>query len=127
FSSIRPSAADGAISVYAGKGATPVEARISAMMEGIERHAAESEGRALALATYAECRSQGEAVDPSTLILPRGVPPDARIPWVEGYDVARDERARVPACAVFHPLAPAPSARTLFRTTTNGLASGNTL
>ena len=35
FSSIRPMAKDGAISVYNGKGATPVEAKVSAMMEGI--------------------------------------------------------------------------------------------
>ncbi|MDD5418276.1 MAG: methanogenesis marker 1 protein, partial [Methanomicrobiaceae archaeon] len=34
FSSIRPTAGTGAISVYNGKGATPTEARVSAMMEG---------------------------------------------------------------------------------------------
>ncbi len=33
FSSIRPMAAKGAISVYNGKGATPAEARVSAMIE----------------------------------------------------------------------------------------------
>ncbi|RPJ51209.1 MAG: YcaO-related McrA-glycine thioamidation protein [Methanobacteriota archaeon] len=127
FSSIRPSAADGAISVYAGKGATPVEARISAMMEGIERHAAESTGRMLTLATYAECRSQGESIEPSALILPRGARADVRIPWMAGYDIARGEPVLLPACAVFHPLIATPSATNLFRTTTNGLASGNTL
>ncbi len=31
----------GAISVYAGKGATPVEARVSVMMESIERYSSE--------------------------------------------------------------------------------------
>ncbi len=42
FSSIRPTAEGGAISVYNGrKGATPAEARVSAMMEGIERYSAE--------------------------------------------------------------------------------------
>ena len=41
YSSIRPMAKDGAISVYNGKGATPVEAKVSAMMEGIERCSAE--------------------------------------------------------------------------------------
>jgi thioglycine synthase len=41
FSSIRPTAEQGAISVYNGKGATPVEAEVSAMMEGIERYSAE--------------------------------------------------------------------------------------
>ena len=41
FSSIRPMADRGAISVYNGKGATPTEARVSAMMEGLERYSAE--------------------------------------------------------------------------------------
>jgi len=41
FSSIRPTAGRGAISVYNGKGATPTEARVSAIMEGIERYSAE--------------------------------------------------------------------------------------
>ena len=41
FSSIRPTAGLGAVSVYNGKGATPAEAKVSAMMEGIERFSAE--------------------------------------------------------------------------------------
>ena len=40
FSSIRPSAETGAISIYNGKGLTPTQARISAIMEGIERYSA---------------------------------------------------------------------------------------
>ena len=35
FSAIRPSAADGAISVYAGKGITESEARVSVIMEAV--------------------------------------------------------------------------------------------
>ena len=38
FSCIRPTANDGAITVYNGKGATVEESRISAIMEGIERY-----------------------------------------------------------------------------------------
>ena len=37
FSSIRPSAAPGAISIYSGKGSTNERARISAIMESFER------------------------------------------------------------------------------------------
>ena len=44
FSAIRPSAADGAgISVYAGKGITESEARVSVIMEAVERFSAEVE------------------------------------------------------------------------------------
>jgi YcaO-like protein with predicted kinase domain len=45
FSSIRPSAEGGAISVYNGKGTTAEEARVSAMMEAIERYSAEFHDR----------------------------------------------------------------------------------
>ncbi len=41
FSSIRPEAGTGAISVYNGKGLTETQARVSAIMEGIERYSAE--------------------------------------------------------------------------------------
>ena len=52
FSSIRPMADRGAISVYNGKGATPTEARVSAMMEGLERYSAEVRDRELAVAAF---------------------------------------------------------------------------
>ncbi|MDD1674883.1 MAG: YcaO-related McrA-glycine thioamidation protein, partial [Methanomicrobiales archaeon] len=125
FSSIRPSAEDGAISVYAGKGASPAEARISAMMEGIERYSAEAKDRTLLMGCYGELAGPRNMVNPRDLILPRGVDPDARIPWVEGFDIVRNETVLVPAHAVFHPLHP--RFGRLFRTNTNGLASGNVL
>jgi thioglycine synthase len=125
FSSIRPSAEDGAISVYNGKGATPAEARISAMMEGIERYSAEPTGRELLVSSYSLLAKSENAQDPADLILPTGVDPESSIPWVKGYDLVSDEEMYVPAHAVFHPLS-APY-HPLFRTNTNGLASGNTL
>ncbi|MCQ5377173.1 MAG: YcaO-like family protein, partial [Candidatus Methanomethylicia archaeon] len=41
FTSIRPAAATGAVTVYTGKGFTEEEAQVSAIMEGIERFSAE--------------------------------------------------------------------------------------
>ena len=41
YSAIRPSAAEGAVSIYAGKGATKDQAKASAMMEAFERYSAE--------------------------------------------------------------------------------------
>ena len=41
FSAIRPRAQEGAVSVYAGKGAEKKQAEASAMMEGFERYSAE--------------------------------------------------------------------------------------
>ena len=124
FSSIRPTAGLGAISVYNGKGATPAEAKVSAMMEGIERYSAEVHGRDLVVGTYSRITEDTPALDPALLILPRGADPEMPIPWVRGYDLVAEEDIFVPASAVFHPLPP--EYPQLFRTSTNGLASGNT-
>ena len=125
FSSIRPTAGLGAVSVYNGKGATPAEAKVSAMMEGIERYSAELDSRTLLVSPYSRlCGGEIAVLDPARLILPAGSTPDAPIPWVTGYDLGAGEEILVPASAVFHPL-PREYPQ-LFRTSTNGLASGNT-
>ena len=77
FSSIRPMADRGAISVYNGKGATPTEARVSAMMEGLERYSAEVRDRQLDIASFSLLDG---ALDPRDLILPVDADPDALIP-----------------------------------------------
>jgi putative methanogenesis marker protein 1 len=125
FSCIRPTAMDGAITVYNGKGATVEESRISAIMEGIERYSSEMHDRRPELAPYQEIRMRGgNVLDPNDLILPRGADLDRLMPWTEGWDIVSDQPVLVPSHAVFHPmphnyLGP-------FRTNTNGLASGNT-
>lgn len=125
FSSIRPLAEIGAISVYNGKGATPTEARVSAMMEGIERYSGEVRDMELKISRFSEISKHENALDPRDLILPQASDPDAEIPWVIGHDLVSDEEIFVPANAVFHPLSH--SYNLLFRTNTNGLASGNVL
>lgn len=125
FSCIRPAAADGAISVYNGKGATPIAARVSAIMEGIERYSAEVHDRPLIAGTYSSLLEQGNVIDPQDLILPPDADADQVLPWVTGYDIVQKEEVLLPAHAVFHPL-PKGTAR-LFRTSTNGIASGNTI
>jgi putative methanogenesis marker protein 1 len=125
FSCIRPTAEDGAITVYNGKGATIEESRISAIMEGIERYCAEVHDRRIEIGYYHEMFGRGRIVDPKDLILAPDVDPNQILPWAEGFDIANDEPVFVPAHAVFHPLPP--KYRPLFRTGTNGLASGNTI
>ncbi|MFZ3147514.1 MAG: YcaO-related McrA-glycine thioamidation protein [Methanothrix sp.] len=122
FSSIRPMADRGAISVYNGKGATPTEAKVSAMMEGLERYSAELRDRKLKIDCFSHLDG---ALDPRELILPAEAEPDAMIPWISGWDIMNDEEILVPANAVFHPL-PSDYKR-LFRTNTSGLASGNVI
>lgn len=123
FTSIRPTAERGAVSVYNGKGATPTEAKVSAIMEGIERYSAEIRDQDLMVSRFSELKDN--ALNPADLILPRGSDPNAEIPWVRGYDLISDEEILVPANAVFHPMPP--TYTRLFRTNTTGLASGNQL
>ena len=124
FSCIRPTAMDGAITVYNGKGATIEESRISAIMEGIERYSSELHERRVHLAPYQEMLAHGRVIDPIDLILPETVDLDRLMPWTEGYDIVNNQEVFLPAHAVFHPLPH--NYRGPFRTTTNGLASGNT-
>lgn len=125
FSSIRPMAARGAISVYNGKGATATEARVSAIMEGLERYSSEVLDRELRISRYRDLQEKENALSPTELILPPQAEVEAEIPWVAGWDLMADEEIWVPASAVFHPLPH--EYRSLFRTNTSGLASGNEL
>ena len=126
YSCIRPAAAEGAISVYNGKGGTEAEAKVAGIMEGIERYSAEAVPRDLAPYSYADMRLRGEKpIDPESLILPVTTDSTQEIPWVKGFDLVDKEEVSVPFCAVVHPnpyYMP-----TLFRTSSNGVASGNTL
>ena len=127
FSSIRPTAEEGAVSVYNGKGTTPGEAKVSAMMEAVERYSAEVHGMKLLVDSYSRLSEKENALNPNELILPDYVKnaEEVRIPWVKGYDLIQDEEIYVPANAVFHPLPSRYDGVRLFRTNTNGLAADN--
>ena len=129
FISRRPSAASSAVTVHNGKGTTPEEARVSAIMEAVERWSAEVGDRELLVESYANLQKREQVINPSDLILPGYVRDieSIRIPWMEGYDLLQDESIYVPANAVFHPLPPRYERTRLFRTNTNGLAGGNEL
>jgi putative methanogenesis marker protein 1 len=128
FISLRPSAASSAVTVHNGKGTTPEEARVSAIMEAVERCSAEVGDHELVVESYASLQKHETVMNPCDLILPGYVRDveNIRIPWVEGYDLLQEESIYVPANAVFHPLSPYDRNR-LFRTNTNGLAGGNEL
>ncbi len=129
FTSVRPGAASGSVTVYAGKGFTKDEAQVSAIMEGMERHAAEPRSSGLIVGSYDELelahRNGGdEALNPTRLILPStgNYRSSDRIEWYRGFSIANGNEVLVPAEAVFHPYC---RTNQLFRTNTNGLAVGN--
>ncbi|MHC1629144.1 MAG: YcaO-related McrA-glycine thioamidation protein [Candidatus Nezhaarchaeales archaeon] len=131
YSCVRPRAAKGAISVYSGKGVTSILAKVSVIMEAIERYSAEVKPQdedKMIKGSYKELSMKYNVVDPSTLILPFSTPytPSSTLRWIKGFDLMNEEEVLVPVSAVFHPYNPKDDLH-LFRTNTNGLASGNTM
>ncbi len=129
FSAIRPSAASGAISVYAGKGTTATEARVSVIMEAAERFSAEVEHsrQRLVYGSREELSADRMVLNPTDLILPGPLAPAGKIEWYPGWDLIEGQDILVPANAVFHPYTPQNGKRQLFRSNTNGLAAGNVI
>ncbi|MBQ6813572.1 MAG: YcaO-related McrA-glycine thioamidation protein [Methanobrevibacter sp.] len=140
FSAIRPTAQEGSVSIYAGKGATFEQAKASAMMEGFERYSAErqeTDSERTVLDTYNNIKSGAssieKALDPRDLLLPKNFTTqnveNSRLEWIEAEDIISEETVYVPANAVFHPYIPSreiiPSPIAIFKGNTNGLASGN--
>lgn len=126
FNSFRPTAAPGLNTVTSGKGVTPEAARVSAMMEAIERTWCEQRaGEPPRRASYAELREEGVSVlDPRRLILKRGHQwtENASLAWWPVRELSSNVEVLVPALAIFVPF---PNECGMFRSNTLGLAVGN--
>lgn len=132
FTAIRPTAEDGAISIYGGKGITKDHAKASAMMEGFERYSAEKqEDDETIISTVDEISTKGEYIDPKTLNLPQKYEKEdiSQIPleWNLATDIISNKDYYVPSNAVFHPYTHDNNIQSFFKSNTNGLASGNIL
>jgi len=129
YSAIRPGAAEGAVSIYAGKGATKPQAKASAMMESFERYSAElnNEHRQNFVHGVFEDTAD-EYINPNSLILPNLLfdPETSKMEWVKSTNLKDDSIVLVPANAVYHPYIPENGVK-IFQSNTNGLASGNKL
>lgn len=121
FHSTRPTAAPGLNTVTSGKGTTRDAARVSAMMEAIERTWCEPYDRRIVRAPFVSLDS---ALDPRRLILRRGHTwtPETEIGWWPARELASDREVLVPALAVFTPY---PRECDMFSSNTIGLAVGN--
>lgn len=128
FSAVRPDATLGSVSVYNGKGVSKTEAEVSAIMEGVERYSCELNEEIILDSSQSQLEGKVNYLSPYELNLPAQemYNEHIRIGWVKGYDLIKREEIYVPANAVFHPY-PLKRDYPLFRTNTNGLASGNTL
>jgi ribosomal protein S12 methylthiotransferase accessory factor len=98
-------------------------------MEAIERFAAEVENfkATLVFGSFNELRDDYNVLSPQSLILPGSFPSETPIEWYQSWDLLNNEDVLVPANAVFHPYTPTRGRWQLFRSNTNGLASGNVM
>lgn len=131
YSAIRPGAADGAVSIYAGKGATKTQAKASAMMESFERYSAELHKdckQNFVNGTFEDLGKFDDYLHPESLILPKLLfdPETVDLEWVLSTNLKDDNNILIPANAVYHPYIPKNNIK-LFQSNTNGLASGNML
>jgi len=124
FSAVTPLARD--LTTHMGKGLDPQAARVSALMEAVERVSAEQfTGAGTIWASFRGLvdRAVVPALDPSTMELPWNTryTPDTPIQWCEGQDLGRGTPVLLPTDLAVSP----PSEGVLTEADTNGLASGN--
>lgn len=127
FMTVRPRDLGPGISYYNGKGTTRADAYAGAMMEAIERHAGERYDGPVIRASYYNLRRQHACVDPLEIHIPmvRNYSEDLLLEWVLGFDLVTRQPTFAPLNCVVCPYDPF-SGLSLFYSTTNGLASGNT-
>lgn len=125
FHSVRPKAAPGLNTVTSGKGTTVRAARVSAMMEAIERTWCETGGASPRTGTYTDLVAGGKLVlDPRRLIPRRGHTWSAEQPmgWWPTRELFSDREVLLPALSI---LTPYPHEHGMLSSNTIGLAIGN--
>lgn len=132
YTAIRPTAEDGAVSIYGGKGISKDHAKASAMMEGFERYSAEKQDSdETIIATVDEISDFGNYIDPVSLNLPKIFEKkdisDLSLEWTLSKDIVSGEEYYIPTNAIYHPYIHGNDVESLFKSNTNGLASGNIL
>jgi ribosomal protein S12 methylthiotransferase accessory factor len=131
FSAIRPTDAGmSGISVYNGKGLTKSESRAGAMMEAVERYCGEFWSNTSYSGTLAEMKAQfstGLLFDPEIMNLQQNHPYDTQmsLEWGKCWDLISNQEIMVPLNFIICPYYGA--AAGTWYSSSNGLASGNTL
>ncbi len=114
---------EGVASTYKGKGPNAVEAKVSAMMEAVERYCSSLDRDAVTLSPATLL--QGPAISPASLILPNpySYSDGMSIGWTAATNIVNNMDIFIPANAVYHPYPL--DLGWIFRSNTNGMASGN--
>src|SRR4051812_3960353 len=126
FMTVRPHDLGPGISYYNGKGTTRADAYAGAMMEAIERHAGERYDGPVIASSYHNLRSEHACIDPLEIHVPmvRKYSERLMLEWVLGFDLMTRRPTYAPLNCVVAPYN-SESGVSLFYTSTNGLASGN--
>lgn len=132
YTAIRPTSQYGGVSVYGGKGISKNHAKASAMMEGFERYSAErQDSDEVVTATVDEISKKGVFIDPKSLNLPKIFDKkdvnSMNLEWSISHDLISGNDYYIPTNAIFHPYVHDDDLDSLFKSNTNGLASGNIL
>ena len=127
FMTVRPHDLGPGISYYNGKGTTRAAAHAGALMEAIERHAGERYDGPVIISSHYNLRSDHACVDPLEIHVPmvRKYSEHLMLEWVLGFDLMTRRPTYAPLNCVVAPYN-SNSGMSLFYTSTNGLASGNT-
>ena len=115
------------VSVSQGKGLTLTHALASALMEAIEGFHAENLDQRFTMATARELAAEAPIADYTRLCATGSLlPPNMKIPWIEGFDLLNNGPCWVPAELVHLDFTlPAKPSSGCFLIGSNGLASGN--
>jgi ribosomal protein S12 methylthiotransferase accessory factor len=133
YSSIRPTARLGSLCVNAGKGIRPIEAQVGAYMEAIEYALAERGASSVVNPIMATARAVLDGATRPRAILDFAPTMGSEIYFddplecVAAEELITQQPCFVPAELVFIPYNPPPQAKRYFGSSTNGLASGNTI
>lgn len=123
-SATRPSVDLRQITATQGKGLTLEDAKASALMEAVERHAGARARPGLLASVNALIASAREHASPSEL--GASWDPDQVIEWLPATSLASGRERLVPAASVLFPYFAPAGAQTPVRPATTGLASGST-
>jgi ribosomal protein S12 methylthiotransferase accessory factor len=128
YSAVVPDSPD-VLSVYNGKGASRIDARVGAIMEAAERHAGWRLHPDVLMGSFSSLSCARPVLDPTDLILELhpDYSHDQEIGWVEGVELGSDDPVLVPAQAVGILFDQRHGHPCYSFSTTNGLASGNSL
>ncbi len=118
---------DDALSVYNGKGSRPIDARVGAIMEAIERQTALRVRLPFIQGSFAELSIERNLLNPRRINqrLDIEYSDDAIYCWIEGRDIVTDQPCWVPAKHAGYFWNDLPHESPFEVVDTNGLASGN--